>query len=409
MFTLSSMKYPLLLTFAVFLILTGILIKFVVYPYFGYDSTQQALEAGRSVIVNSDSTLTADVETSEPVEYEVEQFVGGLFVPWDIEFTSQERMLVTERNGRVRQVVNGELVEQPLHTFTDVSQTGEEGLMGMALDPNFEENKYVYLCYAYPKGNDLVDRVVRMIDQGDQLVNEQVLLDDIPAGRFHAGCRVDFGPDEKLYVTTGDATDKQIAQELDSLGGKTLRMNSDGSIPQDNPFANSYVYSYGHRNAQGIAWHPLTGQQFQTEHGPSLIDGPAGGDEVNMIESGANYGWPLVSHEESREGSISPMITFTPAEAPGSALFYAGDVFPQFKNRLLFGALRGEGIVALEFTESTPHQLLQYEKLDGIDVGRIREVQQGPDGLIYFSTSNRDGRGNAGPSDDAIYRLVPAQ
>ena len=208
-------------------------------------------------------------------------------------------------------------------------------------------------------------------------------------------------------MTTGDATEGKLAQRLDSLAGKILRLNSDGSRPSDNPFPDSLVWSLGHRNPQGIAWHPKTGVMYETEHGPSLVDGPAGGDEVNVIVAGANYGWPLVSHEKTRDGTVAPITLFTPAEAPASAVIYGGSLLPQFFGNLFFGALKGEGLVRIVIDDDDPEKVMRIEKLDNVRFGRIRDVAQGPDGAIYFSTSNRGGRGEPTGADDRIFRIVP--
>lgn len=344
------------------------------------------------------------VEPAEP-EYGIEEVARGLDVPWSVVFTSSTRMLVSERSGTVRVIENGELVEEPIHTFADVSSQDEEGLMGLALHPDYQQNRQLYACYAYPKNSGLVDKVVMLEDTGTELTNEQVILDDIPAARFHAGCRLGIGPDQKLYITTGDATDKTIAQDVGSLGGKILRLNLDGSIPDDNPFDGSAVYSYGHRNPQGIDWHPESGALLSTEHGPSIFDGPAGGDEVNRIVAGANFGWPVVSHDDSAEGMVDSLIQYTPAIAPGSAMVYGGSVFAAWQGDLFIGALKGEGIVRVSFTDLEAREVSEYELLD-IDVGRVRDVVEGPDGLIYFTTSNRDGRGDLREGDDKVYRIV---
>lgn len=341
----------------------------------------------------------------ESVPYEIEEVVGGLEVPWSVVFTSRERMLVSERPGRIRIVEQGKLLEKPLHTFPEVVSQAEEGLMSLALHPQYAENKLVYAVYAYRTERGFFDRVVRFRDGGTSISQITTILDGIPAAQYHAGSCLAFGPDKKLYITTGDATDGDIAQDLASLGGKILRVNDDGSIPNDNPFPNSPVWSYGHRNPQGIAW--LGVNLYETEHGPSTFDGPPGGDEVNRIVKGGNYGWPLVSHEKTLPNAMSPMLVFTPAEAPGSLMVYSGKLFPQFKNNLFFGALRGEGLVRIVLSDTDPNTVASYEKVREVDFGRIRDVTESPEGFIYFTTSNRDGRGNPAASDDRIFRIVP--
>lgn len=342
------------------------------------------------------------------VPYETQEVARGLTVPWDAIFTSNNRMLVSERSGTIRVIENDQLQTEPLLRLTDVSNESEEGLMGLAVDPEYANNKLIYACFATASGGGLSNKVVRFEDRGSTTGPVTTVIANIPAAQYHAGCRLGFGPqDKKLYVTTGDATDRNIAQQLNSLGGKILRINPDGSIPTDNPFAGSPVWSLGHRNPQGIAWQPGTGQLFATEHGPSGFDGAAGGDEVNSITKGANYGWPVVSHERKDARFISPLLVFTPAVAPSGATFYDSDVLPQFKGDLLFAGLRGEGIYRVVFTGSELSQVARYEKLSDINRGRIRDVTAGPDGAIYFLTSNRDGRGKPQNGDDKVYRLAP--
>lgn len=301
-------------------------------------------------------------------------------------------------------VENGVLQREPLHTFREVSETGEEGLMSLALHPEYPSNHFLYVSLAYEAEGHLWVKVMRFTDEGDQLVGGVSIIDRIPAARYHAGSAIAFGPDGKLYVTTGDATEKNLAQDKNSLAGKILRLNDDGTLPSDNPFGTA-VWSYGHRNPQGIAWHPDTGELYASEHGPSVFDGPAGGDEVNLIERGKNYGWPFVSHENRRAGTEAPLMTFTPAEAPASLLVYSGRQYPAWRGNLFFGALRGEGLIRLELDPENPRSIVQSEKLSVVQFGRIREVVEGPDGAIYFTTSNRDGRGTPSSDDDRVFRL----
>ncbi|HVL38929.1 MAG TPA: PQQ-dependent sugar dehydrogenase, partial [Fimbriimonadaceae bacterium] len=343
-----------------------------------------------------------------PSGYRVEVVATGLQVPWGIAFTSPTRMLVTERLGRIRVIEGGVLQPQPIHVVDDVNTGSESGLMAIALHPNYSQNKYVYIAYAYGSGSESV-RVRRLTDGGTSLTDPVTIIEGIPSAMNHAGCRLRFGPDGKLYITTGDAMNRQIAQQLGSLGGKTLRINDDGSIPQDNPFvgeqgARGEIWSLGHRNAQGIDFQPGTGIMIQTEHGPSGFDGPGGGDEINLVEKGKNYGWPTVHHDQSQAGMVSPLKQYTPAVAPASGAFYNGDLMPGIKGSYFFGTLRGEALrrVIIENGQITLDQVFAS------GVGRIREVAQGPDGALYFTSSNRDGRGQARTGDDRIFRVVPA-
>lgn len=343
--------------------------------------------------------------------FRVETVVAGLEVPWSIVFTPDGRMLITERPGRVRVFEGGKLRAEPLATIPDVEPTGESGLMGMTLHPQFAENHLLYLAYAYSSAGGERVRVVRFRETGAGLTDRKLIIEEIPAAQFHAGTRLRFGPDGKLYVTTGDATTREIAQRLDSLGGKILRLNDDGSVPPDNPFvgqqnARPEIWSYGHRNSQGIDWQPGTNLLFETEHGPSGFDGPGGGDEVNIVEKGKNYGWPVIHHRATHEGMESPLLEYTPACAPASGTFYRGSSLAQFRGNFFFGCLAGRG---LQRVVLDGRRVVSQERLLQGQYGRIRDVAEGPDGALYFSTSNRDGRGSPARDDDRIMRLVPAK
>jgi glucose/arabinose dehydrogenase len=342
--------------------------------------------------------------------FKVETVIDNLEVPWSIVWAPDGRMIFTERPGRVRVYENGKLQPQPIFTVPDVESRGEAGLMSIALHPQFSSNHFVYLSYAYTTG-ELQVRVVRYRETSGGFTDRKVIIENIPAARAHAGCRLHFGPDGKLYITTGDSTERELAQRLDSVAGKTLRLNDDGTIPNDNPFvgqpnARPEIWTFGNRNGQGIDFQPGTNLLFETEHGPTGFDGPGGGDEVNILERGKNYGWPVIHHRATQAGMESPLLEYTPACAPASGMFYRGAAFPQFKGNFFFGCLRGVRIIRV--TLDGRRALSQENLLEG-QYGRIRDIAEGPDGLIYFSTSNRDGRGTRASNDDRILRLVPVK
>ena len=376
-----------------------------IFAFFAVNCGERSERLTDSEILTTKSLANGAVQT----KFRVETVASNLEVPWAFAFLPNGNLLFTERPGRVRLIENGKLREAPIFTVPDVEPSGESGLMDVSLHPNFAQNNYVYLSYAY-SGDGKRVRVVRYKFGGNTFSEPKTIVENIDAAQYHAGTRARFGPDGKLYITTGDATDRELAQQMNSINGKTLRLNDDGSIPNDNPFVNQpnvrpEIWTVGHRNAQGLAW-TANGEMFQTEHGPSGFDGAGGGDEVNFVEKGKNYGWAEISHTEIQEGLISPLLEYTPAIAPASALIYQGNAFPEFKGNLFFGNLRGENIIRVNLNGTT---VAGQERLLENKFGRIREVAESPEGYIYFSTSNRDGRGSAAKEDDRIMRIVPVK
>ncbi len=346
--------------------------------------------------------------TQSGYAFGVEVVAQNLEIPWALAFAPDGRLFVTERPGRLRVLKEGKL--HLVGTLAEVVHIGEGGLMGLALHPRFAQNHLLYVCYTTrsQKGK-LINRVVRYREEGGRLEGAQVILDHIPGARYHDGCRLRFGPDQKLYVTTGDALERGLAQKGDSLAGKILRLNDDGTIPADNPFPNSPIFTLGHRNPQGLDWHPEAGVALSTEHGPSGFDGPEGGDELNLIEAGKNYGWPEIHHREKKPGMEPPLLEFTPAIGPASGAFYLGGQLSEFQNNFFFGAVRGHHLHRVVLRPPGFRTVESHEALLVRVFGRIREVASGPDGALYFTTSNRDGRAQPQAGDDRILRMVPAE
>ncbi|MFB3852827.1 MAG: PQQ-dependent sugar dehydrogenase [Vicinamibacterales bacterium] len=339
---------------------------------------------------------------SDGTRFGVQTVASNLEVPWAIAFAPDGRMFVTERPGRVRIVENGQLVSEPALVLDDVFAQGEAGLLGLTLHPDFGATRLVYLVYTARDGGRIANRVVRYREAGGRLGEQVVLLDGLDAASIHDGARIKFGPDGLLYVTMGDAASPSVAQDLASLNGKVLRLDPDGTTPRDNPFS-SPVFSYGHRNPQGIDWDPATGLLWETEHGQTA------NDEVNLIVAGGNYGWPLIQADETAPGMIAPVIHFPGRSvAPSGAAFYRGTRIPAFTGNLFFATLSGRHLHRAVL-QSGRRRIASHERLMEDRYGRLREVVSGPDGYLYFTTSNRDGRGAPAPEDDRIFRIVPAQ
>ncbi|MBM3904980.1 MAG: PQQ-dependent sugar dehydrogenase [Thaumarchaeota archaeon] len=348
---------------------------------------------------------TRDVLAQEFPQHDlrVETIAENLDVPWAIAFAPDGRIFVTERTGALQVIEDDSLQNAPVLKL-DVGGA-EGGLLGLTLDPNFEENHYLYLYYTYSEFLSTYNRVSRFTESNNSVSDELVLIDKIPGAAIHDGGRIKFSPDGKLYITTGDAANMLLAQNLDSLAGKILRINPDGTIPHDNPFADSPVYSYGHRNPQGLDWEPTSGILVATEHGPSGDKGFAR-DEINIISAGKNYGWPEITGDEEDPKYVSPIFhTGDVAWAPSGAAFYDGNRIPDLKGKFLVANLRGVHLHAFEI-DTTQGKILSEQSLFSGTFGRLRDVHIN-DGYIYLLTSNQDGRGSPRQNDDRILKVMP--
>jgi glucose/arabinose dehydrogenase len=339
--------------------------------------------------------------TRDGVRYRVETVLTGLEIPWSMAFAPDGRLFVTERPGRVRIVSLAQAAAELALTLDDVYTVSEAGLLGLALDPDFAANRFVYLYYSARAGTGAVNRIVRFREVAGRLGERVMVLDNIPAAPIHDGGRLRFGPDGLLYATAGDASNPNLAQDAASLAGKILRITRDGTTPAGNRFS-SPVYTWGHRNPQGIDWHPASGDLWSAEHGQT------GNDEINVILSGANYGWPRIEDGAAMPGMETPVVFFTPAIAPSGASFYRGQRFPAFADNLFVATLRGTHLLRLTIDPASPRRIASQERLLEGTFGRLRDVVSGPDGYLYVSTNNRDGRGAPIATDDRILRLVPA-
>ncbi len=329
-----------------------------------------------------------------PVEVETTVVAAGLEAPWDLVFTPDGEALVSERDSsRLLSIDSSGNVEE-LQRLPE-NGTGEGGLLGIALSPNYESDGYIYAYYT----TDTDNRVTRFRLGEDP----EPILTGIPVLTYHNGGRIAFGPDGNLYVGTGDAGDTSNSQDLNSLGGKILRVTPDGDVPADNPFSNSPIYSYGHRNVQGLAWDE-GGQLYATEFGQNRYD------EVNRIQPGGNYGWPAVEGEGGFFASgeyIDPIATWATSEAsPSGAAILKNGAIPQWEGSFFMAALRGQRLYRLALDPSGT--VTEQEELLSGQAGRLRHVVQAPDGSLWVLTSNRDGRGTPIATDDRILRLSPA-
>ncbi len=354
--------------------------------------------------------LSSDAIISEQASFRIERLTSGLEHPWSLAFLPDGRFLVSERPGRLRMIAaDGRLLAEPIQGLPTLREHGQGGLLDVVLHPKFATNRWVYLSYSEPGRDGFGTTVARGRLDGMQLHDTQVLFRLLPKssdGR-HFGGRLVFDRQGHLFITLGDRGKRQRAQDLGDYAGSLIRLNADGSIPADNPFLNHpkaqpEIYSYGHRNIQGASLHPTSGRLWTHEHGPQ------GGDEINLPEAGVNYGWPVITHGvnygtgtrigegTAKPGMAEPLYHWIPSIAPSGMAFYSGDQFPAWNGDLFIGSLKFRLLVRLELNGQ---RVVNEERLLANVLGRIRDVRQGPDGLLYLLTDAKRGE---------LVRLVPA-
>ncbi|NUP08036.1 MAG: PQQ-dependent sugar dehydrogenase [Polyangiaceae bacterium] len=342
----------------------------------------------------------------------VEVVASGLEVPWGIAFLPDGDMLVTERPGRVRIVSKQGQLGAPIATPA-VSKSGEAGLLGIALHPRFAENRQFYVYLTGERDGHDENRVERYVMSEDRskATLDKVIVGGIPSAQYHDGGRLRFGPDGMLYIGTGDARSPERSQDPKDLAGKILRLTPDGEVPADNPRAGSAAFITGIRNTQGFDW--LDDKTLVvSDHGPSgEYQGRTGHDEVSIAHAGDNLGWPTIYGCGESTGMVTPAISWKTANPPGGAAVYRGSAIQAWKGAVLVGGLRSEHLHMLRFGAGERPGVERHEVyLAGkAGYGRLRDVVMGPDGHLYVTTSNCDGRGDCGDEKDRILRIVAAE
>lgn len=331
------------------------------------------------------NSSTVDPTSSEDNRNdEVAVLAKNLHVPWSIQ-KNGDIFYVSERPGTIAVIKEGKAEHQDVQFEEKLADQSEAGFLGFVLTDDFDQTKEAYAYYSYQTKGQIMNRVVLLTQKEDIWEESRLLLDNIPGGGTHDGGRIKIGPDGKLYITVGDAGNKEEAQNMSSLNGKILRMNLDGSIPEDNPFPQSYIYSLGHRNPQGLAWSE-EGVLYASEHGNKA------NDEINKIEPRKNYGWPLIQGKEERSEMESPLFT------SGNNETWAPSGMEFFNEQLYVAALRGSAIVKFDLKSGNTEKMANQ-------FGRIRDVYI-ENGVLYFVSNNTDGRGSPGKEDDKLYRLA---
>ncbi|NEQ96349.1 MAG: PQQ-dependent sugar dehydrogenase [Cyanothece sp. SIO2G6] len=379
------------------------------------DSTLAPIPAASQTVETAQTPDPSPPATAVTIQSQV--VLSNLEHPWGMAWLPDGDLLITERSGRLRLVRDGQLAPDPIAGLPAIFAQGQGGLLDITLHPNFEQEPWVYLSYSGGDRNANHTRIFRAQWQSGQLVNGEIIFEvtQLKSGTQHFGSRFVWLPDQTLLIAIGDGGNppvrldgeliRQNAQNLNSRLGKVVRINPDGSIPADNPFVNDArvdptIWSYGHRNIQGLAYDPVGDRIWASEHGAR------GGDELNLLEPGQNYGWPLVTHsreytggeispDRSRPGMVDPLVVWTPAIAPSGLTVYRGDQIPQWQGNVFAGGLVSRAIQRFELDEAG-----NITGQDSIAIGqRVRDVRQGPDGLIYVLTDEDNGQ---------LLRLGPA-
>ena len=330
--------------------------------------------------------------TTEYGNESVQILATNLEKPWAIDFAG-DKIFVTEKAGQVRVIESGVLLDDPLAILRTANIFGG-GLLGIAVHPAFDNNHFIYVYYTYEKDGTLWNKILRITESNNKLDAAKTIFDNMPGSVHNNGGIMKFGPDGKLYVGTGSISESSHGpQDIQSLEGKILRLNDDGTIPNDNPFSDSPIFSFGHMNPKGLGW-DNEGNLFVTEMGPSK------NDEINLVQPGGNYGWPEQECSGNEE-FIDPINCYDPAIDPGGIVFYYGDKV-KLDNPLVLATLRASHLFNLEIDDEEIKS--QTSILSGM--GRIRDVAVGPDGYLYLITSNTDGKGFPDASDDKLLRIV---
>ena len=345
-----------------------------------------------SALVLTDSLPSNSPPLPAPTIDTAEILVTNLDKPWAIAF-ADERIFVSEKSGKIHVVTPSGKLDSPLISLQTPEIFGG-GLLGITTHPDFENNHYLYAYYTYEENENLWNKVIRITEENSKAVEVITILDKIPGSAFSNGGVIKFGPDGKLYVGTGSVSDySDEPQNLDSLAGKILRLNDDGTIPSDNPFEKSFVFTLGHRNPTGLAWNSQ-GQMYATDSGPTK------NDEINLIKAGSNYGWPEVQCFSKIVNLVNPLECFDPGLEPGGIIFYSGDKF-DIDNQMILATQKATNLFKVQINDDGVN-------LDRIlsGVGRIRDVGQGPDGYVYIITTNTDGKAFPAPDDDKLLRIL---